>query len=112
MLVEAGVPDQLLSLVKENQPMLLLDIPVSQHYRRMEKHLLEARLLKLFGMRDILNYTCAALIYGEDIDTNAEIAALLRRVKAGDISLDAAKPNAALKYAPFGVPIRDIRPIP
>lgn len=48
MLVEAGVPDQLLSMVMENQPQLLWDIPLKQHYRTMEKHLLGARKLKLY----------------------------------------------------------------
>ena len=90
MLVEAGVPDQLLSMVMENQPQLLWDIPASLHYRTMEKHLFEARSLKLFGMRDILNYTCAALIYGDAIGSDPVIVALLGQVKAGTISFDAA----------------------
>jgi hypothetical protein len=90
MLVEAGVPDQLLAMVKENQPQLLWDIPVSQHCRTIEKHLLSARKLKLFGMRDILNYVCAALIYGDALQTDSTIAALLEQVKVGAISLDAA----------------------
>jgi hypothetical protein len=90
MLVEAGVPDQLLSMVKENQPQLLLDIPVSEHYRTIEKHLLGARKLKLFGMRDILNYTCAALIYGDALQTDATIVTLLEQVKMAKISFDDA----------------------
>lgn len=90
MLVEAGVPDQLLSMVMENQPQLLWDIPASEHYRTMEKHLLAARKLKLFGMRDILNYTCAALIYGEKLQKDSRIAELLEQVKAGTISFDTA----------------------
>lgn len=90
MLVEAGVPDQLLSMVLENQPQLLWEIPLAQHYRLMETHLLAARRLKLFGMRDILNYTCAALIYGDAIKTDPAIVGLLEQVKAGGMSLDAA----------------------
>lgn len=90
MLVEAGVPDQLLATVQENQPTLLWDIPPAQHYRRMERHLLEARKLQLFGMRDIVNYTCAALIYGSQMQDEAAIVALLAQVRAGDIDLDAA----------------------
>ena len=90
MLVEAGVPDQLLAMVMENQPQLLWDIPVSQHYRTIEEHLLSARKLQLFGMRDILNYVCAALIYGDALQTDSTIAALLEQVKVGAISFDAA----------------------
>lgn len=90
MLVEAGMPDQLLSMMQENQPQLLMDIPRAQHYRLMQKNLLGARKLKLSGMRDILNYTCAALIYGDKLQTNPVIAALLARVKAGELGFDAA----------------------
>lgn len=90
MLVEAGVPDQLLSMLKENQPQLLLDIPASMHYKTIEKHLHEARKLKLFGMRDILNYICAALIYGDVLWKNTTIAGLLEQVKVGTVSFDAA----------------------
>lgn len=90
MLVEAGVPDQLLSMVMENQPQLLWEIPPVQHYRLMETHLLGARRLKLFGMRDILNYTCAALIYGAAVKTNPVIAGLLEQVREGTMSLDEA----------------------
>jgi len=90
MLVEAGMPDQLLSMMQENQPQLLMDIPRAQHYRLMQKHLLGARKLKLSGMRDIINYTCAALIYGDKLQTNPVIAALLAQVKAGELGFDAA----------------------
>lgn len=90
MLVEAGVPDQLLAMVMENQPQLLWDIPVSQRYRTIENHLLSARKLQLFGMRDILNYVCAALIYGDALLTDSTIAALLEQVRRKVISLDAA----------------------
>jgi hypothetical protein len=90
MLVEAGVPDQLLSMVMENQPQLLWDIPVSQRYRVIEQHLLDARKLKIFGMRDILNYTCSALIYADALHTDVTIVALLEQVKDGKISFDKA----------------------
>lgn len=90
MLVEAGVPDQLLATVQENQPMLLWDIPAQQRYQRMAQCLLEARKLKLFGMRDIVNYTCAALIFGEQMHDDRAIADLLEQVRAGAIDLDAA----------------------
>jgi hypothetical protein len=90
MLVEAGVPDQLLSMVMENQPHLLWETPAARHYGVMRTHLLAARKLKQYGMRDILNYTCAALIYGDAIKTDPVIVALLEQVKEGAITLDAA----------------------
>jgi hypothetical protein len=92
MLVEAGVPDQLLSLLQENQPILLETVAVGQRYHRAEKHLLEARRHKMFGMRDILNYTCAAIIYGEAMYSDPEIIALLARVKEGELAFDDAIP--------------------
>ena len=55
-------------------------------------HGAEARRNKLFGMRDILNYTCAALIYGEVMYSDPEIIALLARVKAGELAFDDAIP--------------------
>lgn len=90
MLVEAGMPDQLLSSVRENQPLLLLNVPIDQQYKRMAKHLVEARRMTLFGMRDIVNYTCAALIYGEAMYVDIAIKSLLERVKTGEIDFDAA----------------------
>jgi hypothetical protein len=90
MLVEAGMPDQLLAIVRENQPLLLLNVPAEEHYPRMAKHLIEARRLTLQGMRDIANYTCAALIYGDAIYVNSDIRAVLERVRAGDLNFDAA----------------------
>jgi hypothetical protein len=90
MLVEAGVPEQLLDMLQETQPPLLWEIPPSQQYKMIEKHLFGARKLRLFGMRDILNYICTALIYGDELQTNATIATLLEQVKVGTISLDVA----------------------
>lgn len=92
MLVEAGMPDQLLALLHENQPLLLEKVPVEQRYRRAEKHLVEARRNKLFGMRDILNYTCAALLYNDAMYSDPDITALLARVKEGDLTFDDAIP--------------------
>lgn len=92
MLVEAGMPDQLLALLYENQPLMLEKIPREQRYLRAKKHLLEARRINLSGMRDILNYTCAALIYNDEMYSDSEITALLARVKEGDLSFDEAVP--------------------
>lgn len=92
MLVEAGMPDQLLAWLQENQPVLLARVPMVQRYQRAEKYLLEARRNALFGMRDILNYACAAIIYGEAMYSDPVIAELLARVKAGELAFDDAIP--------------------
>jgi hypothetical protein len=53
----------------------------------VEKHLLEARKLLLLGMRDIINYICAALIYGNQVYENRVIVGLLERVRKNQSSL-------------------------
>jgi hypothetical protein len=90
MLVEASVPDHLLATIRENSPQLLIDLPEKEQYARVEQHLLEARKLNLRGMQDIVNYICAGLIYGDKLQQNSVIGALLDKVKAGQISLPEA----------------------
>ncbi|AIY41053.1 hypothetical protein LT85_1895 [Collimonas arenae] len=90
MLVEASVPDHLLGHIKENQPQLLFDIPEGERYARVERHLLEARKLNLRSMQDIINYICAGLIYGSQMQQNSVIGELLDKVKTGQISLPEA----------------------
>ena len=97
MLVEASVPDLVLAHLSDNQPTLLREIPFAEQYSRIRKHLLEARQLKLFGVRDIVNYTCAAIIYGDAIHSNQEIRALLDRVRKGEIDF-----NTAMDLFPSG----------
>lgn len=84
-LVEASVPDHVLSHIELNQPQLLRDIEPEQHYGLVRQHLLDARQLKLDAMGDLVNYVCAALIYKDQFQINPEIAALLKRVKAGEL---------------------------
>jgi len=84
-LVEASVPDQVLSHIELNQSQLLSDIEPAQRYGLIRKHLLNARQIKLEAMGDLVNYVCAALIYKEQFQTNPEIAALLERVKQDEL---------------------------
>lgn len=81
MLVEASVPDHLLANLRENQPQLLFDVPSSQQYGLVESLLLAARKLGLRGMQDITNYICAGLIYGDRMQTDPAILAVLQQVK-------------------------------
>jgi hypothetical protein len=86
-LVEASVPDHVISHIELNQPQLLRDIAPTQHYGLVRKHLVGARQLKLETMGDLVNYVCAALIYHDQFNTNPEIVALLDRVKNGELPL-------------------------
>jgi len=88
ILVEASVPDHLLSYLRENKPQLLATIPIAQHYARIKVHLREARKLHLSGMRDILNYICAALIYGDQMHFDPQIIDLLMKLKRKEITLE------------------------
>jgi hypothetical protein len=90
MLVEASVPDHLLGYIKENRPQLLLDLSATEQYSRVEQHLLEARKLNLRGMQDIINYICAGLIYGTQLQRDSIMTDLLNNVKTGQISLSEA----------------------
>lgn len=90
MLVEASVPDHLLGTIKENSPQLLIDIPGAEQYARVEQHLLEARKLNLRGMQDIIQYICAGLIYGTQLQRDSIMTKLLDNVKTGQISLSEA----------------------
>lgn len=54
-------------------------------------------------MRDIANYTCAALICGEALYVDSDTKALLARVKAGEINFDTAMglfPGAGVPESP------------
>ncbi len=87
MLVEASLPDHVLGYINTTKPELLADIPETERYARVKKHLLEARMLRLVGMRDIINYVCAALIYGNQVYENSVIVGLLGGVRESQMSL-------------------------
>ncbi|MBT2791056.1 DUF4123 domain-containing protein [Paraburkholderia strydomiana] len=87
MLVEASVPDHILGYINTTKPELLVDTPETERYASVEKHLLEARKLRLLGMRDIINYICAALIYGNQVYENSVIVGLLGGVRESQMSL-------------------------
>jgi len=90
MLVEASVPDHLLGYIKDIQPQLLFDLPEAAQYARVEQHLLEARKLNLRGMQEIIQYICAGLIYGAQLQSDSTMTGLLDNVKTGQISLSEA----------------------
>ncbi len=90
MLVEASVPDHIISHFQINQPALLAPIALAQQYAQVERHLLGARQLRLEGMSDILNYVAAGLIYGERITTDNEIVELLGKVRQRELKLTQA----------------------
>jgi Domain of unknown function (DUF4123) len=89
-LVEASVPDMVLYHVRTNQPLLLEPLPAPEHYQHVRAQVAQARALGIEWMVDLVNFTCAALIYGERMQSDASIKALLNRLKAREIKLDEA----------------------
>nr|WP_276598307.1 DUF4123 domain-containing protein [Roseateles koreensis] len=90
MLVEASVPDHLLQHLRINHPQLLHSIPESQHYSQMELHLREARQHGLRGMRDLLNFICAALIFGPRFDSDPAVLSVLAQVRNKTLTMSEA----------------------
>jgi hypothetical protein len=84
-LIEASVPDHVLSHIELNQPQLLHDHKPAERYGLVRTHLLNAKQIKLETMSDMVNYVCAALIYQEQFQINSDIVALLDRVKQGEL---------------------------
>jgi hypothetical protein len=89
-LVEAGVPDHVLYFVDLNQPRLLRKIPVAAQYGYVKKSLGGARGIGLISMQDLVNYVCMTLIYGDQWHEDADIADLMRKVKAEAIDFSDA----------------------
>ena len=89
-LVEASVPDHVLYHVQTNQPMLLDAVPPEQRYGRVRALVVQGQALGLEVMREWVDFVCAALIYGERMQSDPTITGLLRRLQAREIRLDEA----------------------
>jgi hypothetical protein len=89
-LVEASVPDHVLAHIALNQPQLLNGIEPFQRYGIVQRHIVDARDIKLESMNDLVNYVCAALIYKEQMNHDETILALLNRVKQGELKFSEA----------------------
>ena len=91
-LVEANVPDNVLYFVDLSRPHLLRKIPVDARYSYVKNSLAGARGIGLISMQDLVNYVCMKVIYGGQWHEDADIADLMRKVKAEDLdSSDAIK---------------------
>lgn len=92
-LVEASVPDHLLYYLHLNQPSLIEAFPVGKRYEQVRQSLMRARNIGLYSMRDLLNYVCAELFYGDRMEKDGEVIDLLRQVKNKKITFDNAIGN-------------------
>lgn len=89
-LVEASLPDHVLSFVDLNQPHLLSSLTPRERYGLVRDACRQARAVGLENMQDLVNFACVKLIYGARFDTDPIIGALLGRVKNGEIAFRAA----------------------
>jgi hypothetical protein len=91
-LVEASLPDHVLYFVRLNQPHLLDKISEQSHYAFASKEVTKARKIGLDSMNELVNYVCAALIYGAQWESNPSIRSVMSRVESGELKFgDALK---------------------
>lgn len=91
VLVEAGVPDQVLYHLETNRPTLFDEkIPHARRYRFVRAVLPSARMLGLEGMRDLTGFVALCLIYRQRIETDPQILHLLDEVQKKTITFDEA----------------------
>lgn len=90
MLVDVSVPDHVLHYVELNQGHLLSSMDKRQRYAAVRDHLLQAKTLELTGMGDMVNYVCAALIYGPAMQQDPQIQDLLAQVRGHKLTLNQA----------------------
>lgn len=89
-LVEASVPDHVIYFLNLNQPLLLARVAAPGRYAFVSQQIKEARAIGLEGMRDIVNYVCAVLIYGDQLVTDARLREILLSVKMGEMNFTEA----------------------
>jgi hypothetical protein len=92
-LVEASVPDHIFYYLRANHSDLIGAISIEKRYGQIRESLMQARDIGLVSMRDILNYACADLFYGDRMRSDVKILEILERVKNKKISFDSAIRN-------------------
>ena len=90
LMVEASVPDHLLSHLQINAPSVLLEHPPETRYAFIKPQLARARGYGLLGTGDLLNYVGLAFMWGDKFDEHADIAPLLAQVKQGKMGFSDA----------------------
>ncbi|MEW6762119.1 MAG: DUF4123 domain-containing protein [Pseudomonadota bacterium] len=93
MLVEASLPDQIISYLQDNLPLLIGDGTPVLNYEKVRNALLKARELNLTTMSELVNFISLQLNYGEDFENNPDIRQLLDQVRGGKLNFYAAMHN-------------------
>jgi hypothetical protein len=82
--------NNVLYLLDLNRPNLLRHVPEAWRYAYAKQPLAGARAIGLVSMRDLVNYIFMTLLYRERWYNDAQMTALMTRVKRGDIAFDDA----------------------
>ena len=96
LMVEASVPDHLLSHLQINAPSVMLEHSPETRYAFIKPQLARARSYGLLGTGDLLNYVGLAFMWGGNFNERADIAPLLAQVKQEKMCFNdamAAMPN-------------------
>lgn len=97
LMVEATFPDNIIYYLKLNNSFLIKDIPEIKLYNFVTCSIPEARLCGLSGTRDILNFICMKLIYGNDYLNNLKVNEVLNLLKDKKIDMDEAMKLLVIK---------------
>jgi len=90
LLIEASVPDHVLTYVKETQPALLERLPSTAHYPTVRRLLVEAKSLRLDTQQDQVRFVGVSLVYGPQMKTDESIQRLLEKVQHRELKLETA----------------------
>lgn len=90
LMVEATFPDNIIYYLKLNNSFLIKDIPDLELYKFVTASIPEARLYGLNGTRDILNFVCLKLIYGNEYSNIPKVNEVLDLLKNKKIDMDEA----------------------
>lgn len=90
LMVEATFPDNIIYYLKLNNSFLIREISDIDLYGFVTYSIPEARLYGLSGTRDILNFICLKLIYGNDYLNISKVNDVLNLLKNKKIDMDEA----------------------
>jgi hypothetical protein len=90
LIIEAGLPDEVLGNIKEKQPELLEEMQPPEQYIQVKQEVLAARELGLREFEDIVYYVETALLYQGRMKTNFRIGDLLAKVRTRNLTIQEA----------------------
>jgi hypothetical protein len=90
LIIEAGLPDEVLGNIKENLPNVLKGMEPPEQYIQVKQEVLAARELGLNNRQEIVLYVEIALQYQGRMKTNFRIGDLLAEVRTRNLTIQEA----------------------